>query len=198
MSRTFMYARVSTSDQTTANQVAEVRAAGFDIDGKRVIEESISGSTAATLRPQFIRLLDRLETGDTLVITKIDRLGRDTVDVVSTIRLLSGLGVRTVCLQLGSVDLTSSSGQMILGILATIAQFEKSLLVERVQSGLARARSQGVRLGRRPALNDRQRQDVLAALAAGTSVSALAREHGTSRTTIIRAKKTLADVGNPA
>jgi putative DNA-invertase from lambdoid prophage Rac len=75
MSRTFVYARVSTADQTTDNQVREVEAAGFKVDPKRVIAETISGSTAAMQRPGFARLVDRLETGDVLIVTKLDRLG---------------------------------------------------------------------------------------------------------------------------
>lgn len=192
--RVFAYCRVSTADQTTQNQVLEIRAAGFDVDPKRVIEESVSGSVAALERPGFAKLIDRLESGDVLIVSRIDRLGRSMMDVCGTVNTLSSLGVRVHCLQLGGADLASPSGRMIMQILGSIAEFERGLLIERVQSGLARAKSQGVKLGRKPVLNDKQRQDVLERLAAGTSVSALAREYGTTRQTIIRAKKSLADV----
>jgi putative DNA-invertase from lambdoid prophage Rac len=186
--RVFAYCRVSTADQTTQNQVLEIRAAGFDVDAKRVIEESVSGSVAALERPGFAKLVDRLESGDVLIVSRIDRLGRSMIDVCGTVKMLSDLGVRVHCLQLGGADLTSPSGKMVMGVLATIAEFEKSLLIERVQSGLARARAQGIKLGRRPALNEQQREHVLQQLAAGVTVSALAREYGTTRQTIMRAR----------
>ena len=72
MSRVFAYCRVSTADQTTQNQSLEIKAAGFAIQPRRLIEESISGSVAAKERPAFSKLLDRLEQGDILVVTKLD------------------------------------------------------------------------------------------------------------------------------
>jgi putative DNA-invertase from lambdoid prophage Rac len=193
MSRIFAYTRVSTDGQVTSNQVMEIQAAGFTIEPHRLIEEHVSGSTAAAQRPGFARLLDKMEPDDVLVVSRIDRLGRSMVDVVGTVELLASRKIRVVCLQLGNCDLTSSSGQMILGVLSAIAQFERSLLVERVQAGLKRAVAQGIRLGRKPSLSAVQRTEALSRLAAGESVSGLAREHGVSRTTIIRIKKSLAD-----
>ena len=77
MSRTFLYSRVSTADQHTANQVQEVKAAGFAVEAQRVIEEVVSGSTSASERKGFSKLLERMESGDVLVVTKLDRLGRN-------------------------------------------------------------------------------------------------------------------------
>ncbi len=85
MSRVFAYCRVSTADQTTENQRREIEAAGFAIDKRRVIEEAISGSVAASERPGFAKLLDRLEPGDVLVVTKLDRLGRNAMDVMARV-----------------------------------------------------------------------------------------------------------------
>ncbi|AJY07299.1 hypothetical protein AK36_375 [Burkholderia vietnamiensis LMG 10929] len=79
MSRTFAYARVSTSDQTTTNQLREIEAAGFSVDKRRVVSESISGSVSADQRPGFAKLLDRMEEGDVLIVTKLDRLGRNAM-----------------------------------------------------------------------------------------------------------------------
>lgn len=73
MSRTFLYCRVSTSTQFTANQVQEVKTAGFDVQASRVIEEVISGSIAANERQEFQKLLNRIESGDLLIVTKLDR-----------------------------------------------------------------------------------------------------------------------------
>ncbi|MGB1266222.1 MAG: recombinase family protein, partial [Nereida ignava] len=85
MSRTFAYVRVSTIDQETQNQVSEIEAAGFKVEPHRIIAETISGSVAIALRPEFSRLLDKMERGDVLIVTKLDRLGRDAIDVASTV-----------------------------------------------------------------------------------------------------------------
>jgi len=148
MSRVFAYCRVSTDNQTTANQVLEIQTAGFAIEGQRVIEEVISGSTAAKERPQFSKLLERLESGDVLVVTKLDRLGRNAMDVRSTVDDLASKGIRVHCLVLGGVDLTSAAGRMTMQVLAAVAEFERDLLIERTQSGLARAKADGKKLGR--------------------------------------------------
>jgi len=76
MSRTFAYARVSTIDQETRNQIAEIGAAGFKVEAHRIITETISGSVAIAQRPEFARLLDKMEQGDVLIVTKFDRLGQ--------------------------------------------------------------------------------------------------------------------------
>jgi putative DNA-invertase from lambdoid prophage Rac len=148
MARTFLYARVSTEDQTTDNQVQEVQAAGFDVESQRVIVETISGSTVAMERPQFAKLVERLEKSDVLIVTKLDRLGRNAMDVQQTVKTLKGLGVKVRCLALGDMDLTSSSGKMTMGVLAAIAEFERDLLIERTNAGLARAKAEGKKLGR--------------------------------------------------
>ena len=118
MSRTFLYARVSTTDQTTANQVLEVRSAGFDLQPQRVVQETISGSTCAAERPGFMKLLERMESTDVLIVTKLDRLGRNAMDVRSTVERLDAMGVRVHCLALGGVDLTSAAGKMTMQVLA--------------------------------------------------------------------------------
>ncbi|HEX2525547.1 MAG TPA: recombinase family protein [Geminicoccus sp.] len=188
MARTFAYCRVSTTDQTTDNQVQEIAGAGFQVDPRRVIIEAVSGSREARKRPAFARLLDRLEESDVLIVTKLDRLGRDTIDVLSTVKELEARGVRVHCLALGGVDLTSSAGRMTMGVLASVAQFERDLIIERTQAGLARAKAEGKTLGRPSALTATQQVEVRAALTAGQSVSELARQYRTSRTTIQRVR----------
>jgi putative DNA-invertase from lambdoid prophage Rac len=140
VSRTFAYCRVSTADQTTDNQVREIEAAGFSIQPQRIVEETISGSVAAMERPQFARLVDRLESGDVLLVTKLDRLGRNAMDVRASVERLACVGVRVHCLALGGVDLTSPAGKMTMGVIAAVAEFERDLLIERTQSGLKRAK----------------------------------------------------------
>ena len=189
MSRVFAYCRVSTLDQATQNQVLEIQAAGFNVQPQRIIEEKVSGSVPAQERPGFMRLLDRLEASDVLIVTKLDRLGRNAMDVRATVEQLADLGVRVHCLALGGVDLTSPAGKMTMQVIAAVAEFERDLLIERTQSGLQRARAAGKRLGRKPVLDEAQREAIQHRLAAGESVSALAREFKTSRQTVMRVRE---------
>ena len=188
MSRTFAYARVSTSDQTTVNQLREIEAAGFSVDKRRVVSESISGSVSADQRPGFAQLLVKMEEGDVLIVTKLDRLGRNAMDVRATVEGLAERGIRVHCLALGGVDLTSAAGRMTMQVLNAVAEFERDLLIERTHAGIARAKAEGKAMGRPSALSDKQRADVLRELDAGASVAALARRFGTSRQTIMRVR----------
>src|SRR3954467_297710 len=132
MPRTFAYLRVSTAGQTTDNQLQEIKAAGFKVEPRRVVTETVSGNVATSQRRGFTRLLDRLEPGDVLVVTKLDRLGRNVMDVGSTVARLAELGVRVHCLALGGVDLTS-----------TTVEFARRLRVDGVASDSAWPRLDG-------------------------------------------------------
>ena len=188
MSRVFAYARVSTTEQTTENQLREIKAARFDIQPRRIEAENISGSVAASQRPGFAKLMNKLEAGDALVVTKLDRLGRNAMDVRATIDRLTELGIRVHCLALGGVDLTSAAGKMTMQVLNAVAEFERDLLIERTQSGIARAKAEGKHLGRKHSLTKERREEVQRRLAAGESVSAIAREFETTRQTIMRVR----------
>jgi putative DNA-invertase from lambdoid prophage Rac len=188
MPRTFAYLRVSTAGQTTDNQLQEIAAAGFKVEPRRVVTETVSGNVATAQRRGFTRLLDRLEPSDVLVVTKLDRLGRNVMDVGSTVAKLAELGVRVHCLALGGVDLTSSTGKLTMTVINAVAEFERDLLIERTQAGLSRAKAEGKTLGRPPSLTDDQRRAVERRLNEGASVSALAREFKTSRNTIMRVR----------
>lgn len=188
MPRTFAYARVSTTGQTVENQLREIEAAGFHVEPHRIVTETISGSTAIAQRRNFSKLMDRLECGDVLIVTKLDRLGRDAIDVSSTVKTLATIGVRVHCLALGGVDLTSSAGTMTMNVLNAVAQFERDLLIERTQSGIARAKADGKVLGRPASLSEPQKLEVRDELAAGASVSAIARKFGVSRQTVMRVR----------
>lgn len=189
MARTFAYCRVSTADQTTENQVREIEAAGFAIEPKRVITETVSGSVAAMERSGFARLVDRLEAGDVLIVTKLDRLGRNAMDVRATVEMLAGEGVRVHCLALGGVDLTSPAGKMTMAVISAVAEFERDLLIERTQAGLSRAKAQGKALGRPSALSVEQQGAIRQRRAEGVSLGLLAKEYGVSRAAIQRAEK---------
>ena len=189
MARTFAYCRVSTADQTTDNQVREIEAAGFKVEPQRVIAETVSGSVAARERKGFARLFDKLEADDVLIVTKLDRLGRNAMDVRATVEALAAMGVRVNCLALGNVDLTSPAGKMTMGVINAVAEFERDLLIERTQAGLSRAKAEGKALGRPATLKPEQQSIVRERRAAGVSLGALAKEYGVSRAAIQRAEK---------
>jgi putative DNA-invertase from lambdoid prophage Rac len=188
MSRVFCYCRVSTADQTTANQVQEIAAAGFTIPQQRIVTETVSGSVAAMEREGFVRLLDRLEPGDVLIVTKLDRLGRNAMDVRATVERLASSGVRVHCLALGGVDLTSPAGKMSMQVINAVAEFERDLLIERTNAGISRAKAEGTVFGRPSALTQAQQAEVAVRLAAGTPVAQIARDFNTSRQTIMRVR----------
>ncbi|MBH9659379.1 recombinase family protein [Burkholderia pseudomallei] len=188
MSRTFAYARVSTTDQTAANQLREIEAAGFSVDKRRVVTESISGSVSANQRPGFAQLLLKMEEGDVLIVTKLDRLGRNAMDVRATVEALADRGIRIHCLALGGVDLTSAAGRMTMQVLNAVAEFERDLLIERTHAGIARAKAEGKPMGRPPALTKQQQQDVRRLLSEGAPVAGLAKQFRTSRQTIMRVR----------
>jgi putative DNA-invertase from lambdoid prophage Rac len=189
MARTFAYCRVSTADQTTDNQAREIEGAGFKVDTKRIIAETVSGSVAAMERKGFAKLVDRLEAGDILIVTKLDRLGRNAMDVRSTVDSLAQEGVKVHCLALGGVDLTSAAGKMTMGVIAAVAEFERDLLVERTQAGLSRAKAEGKTLGRPSALTGEQHDAIRVKRSQGLSLGALATEYGVSRAAIQRVEK---------
>ncbi|WP_176017104.1 recombinase family protein [Burkholderia sp. BCC0398] len=187
MSRTFLYARVSTAEQTTDNQLLEASSAGFAIQPRHTITETISGSVPAVERPGFSKLLERLDDGDTLVVTKLDRLGRNTTDVLATVERLAEIGVHVHCLALKGVDLTSASGKLHMTVLAAVSQFERDLLIERTHAGLARAKAEGKKLGRKDALTPDQKEEIRRKIAAGATARGLAKEYAVSHPTILKA-----------
>lgn len=191
MARTFAYCRVSTADQTTENQVREIKAAGFSVEPKRVLSETVSGSVAAMERKGFAKLVDRLEADDVLIVSKLDRLGRNAIDVRQTVDRLAVEGVKVHCLALGGVDLTSPAGRMTMGVINAVAEFERDLLIERTQAGLARAKAEGKALGRPQALSDAEQREILAKRLGGLSLGALAKEYQVSRAAIQRVEKRL-------
>ncbi|WP_395444299.1 recombinase family protein [Caulobacter sp. UC70_42] len=194
MTRVFAYCRVSTADQTTDNQILEIEAAGFRIEPQRVVADTVSGSVPAAERRGFAKLMVKLEGGDVLVVTKLDRLGRSAMDVRATIEYLAGLGVRVHCLALGSMDLTSSTGKMTMGVLNAVAEFERDLLIERTQAGLKRAKAQGKKLGRPRSVDEAEQAAILAKRALGVSLGKLASEYGISRSAVQRIEKRSSNV----
>lgn len=182
---TFAYSRVSTKDQTTANQKLEIENAGYKVD-YWFADEGVSGKVSASQRPQFKALLGQIRDGETLVVSKLDRLGRDAQDVGATIKALAARKIQVIVLQLGKLDLTSPAGKLMLNMLAAVAEMERDLLVERTQSGLARAKAEGKTLGRPTKTTDNQRAEIIEKRNQGATVSALSRTYGVSRASIMR------------
>jgi putative DNA-invertase from lambdoid prophage Rac len=187
VSRVFAYCRVSTADQTPDNQILEIQTSGFSVEPRRVIAETVSGSTPAMERKGFRKLIDRLDWEDVLIVTKLDRLGRNAMDVRATVERLAEMQVRVHCLALGGVDLCSAAGRMTMAVIAAVAEFEADLLRERTQAGLARAKAQGKRLGRPTSLSVDQLERVRQRRSLGASLGFLAKEFGVSRSAIQRA-----------
>ncbi len=186
MSRVFAYARVSTATQFCSNQKNEIATAGYDIPDHRFVEEQVSGSVCAFQRKGFKSLIEKLETGDTLVVSKLDRLGRDSIDVQQTVEYFTNHGIRLKVLNLGDVDVTSTTGALMVRVFAAFSAFERDLIIERVQSGLARARNQGKTLGRKTKTTAAQRKTICQRrLVDKVSVSQLARDFNISRATVL-------------
>jgi len=183
---TFAYGRVSTALQDTENQRLELANAGWAID--YWFADTISGKSASSQRPAFKELLTKIRDGETLLVAKLDRLGRDAIDVLQTVRDLGARNIKVVVHQLGSTDLTSPAGKLLLSMLAAVAEMERDLLIERTQAGLTRAKAEGKKLGRPSKITPEQRSDILRSVAEGASVSALARKYSVSRATIAGVK----------
>ena len=184
---TFVYARVSTAEQTNDNQLLEIEQAGYQAD--TVYSDTISGKVPAEERVEFGKMLDtvtRTRKPKRVIVTKLDRLGRDAIDIMTTVRRLSELECAVRVLQLGDLDLTSSAGKLVLSTLSAVAEMERDILIERTNAGLARARAEGKTLGRPKVTNEKSAGEILGKLDEGLSVAQVAREHGVSRMTVMR------------
>ena len=141
------YTRVSTATQDAQLQLDALLDAG--VQRRDVFSDVTSGSRTARERPGMKRLLDYVEEGDTVVVWRIDRLGRSLIDVLNTVNLLREQGVKVRSLSDG-IDPETTSGRLMLGMLATLAEYERELIVERVNAGIAAAKQSGTRFGRPP------------------------------------------------
>jgi len=174
----FGYGRVSTKEQTTENQRREIEVAGYQVE-YWYADDGVSGKVSASQHPQFAKMLSQIRDGETLVVTKLDRLGRDAQDVGVTIKALATRRIEVIVLQLGKLDLTSAAGKLMRTMLAAVAEMERDLLVERTQSGLARAKAEGKTLGRPVSTTDEQRTAIVRRHKGGRE-SQLVHLHATS------------------
>ncbi|EGQ8007796.1 recombinase family protein [Vibrio parahaemolyticus] len=147
--RIFAYCRVSTTEQSTENQIIAIHQKGYEVSDSRVISETVSGSVEAMNREKFKMLVNhQMESGDMLVVLKLDRLGRDNIDVQKTINLLTDKSIKVVCLDLPVADLSSAEGKLMLQMFSAFAEFERNRIRERTREGLERAKTHGKKLGR--------------------------------------------------
>jgi putative DNA-invertase from lambdoid prophage Rac len=192
---TILYARVSTTDQTIDHQATQARTEGFDID-EVLADEGVSGvSTKLAERPQGKRLFDKLRKGDTLVVRWVDRLGRNYIDVVDSIRefMRRGVVIKTIINKMTFDGATSDPMQMavrdaLIGFMAATAQAQAEATKDAQKAGIAHAKanSQTAYRGRKPTFTRKQVEDVLALAAEGTATSVIARTVGLERMAVTR------------
>lgn len=179
------YARVSTSDQIVDLQVDALRAAGCD----EIVTETGSGY-AVGARPLRDQLLADLREGDTLVIWRLDRVGRSMAEVLQIVDDLNARGVNLVSITDG-VDATTSTGRLLLGVLVAAAEYERNLISERTKAGLRAAKNRGKRLGRPRALTPRGLDAVLLMTEGGRTRDEIADALGVGTSTVDRARRKL-------
>jgi DNA invertase Pin-like site-specific DNA recombinase len=176
------YARVSTDGQTLDAQREALTAAGAE----RIFQEKVSG--AAIDRRELGRLVASLQPGDTLLVTRLDRLARSTLELLRVLERVSEAGAGFRSLADTWADTTSPQGRLVLTIMGGFAQFERELIKARTGEGRARAKARGVKLGRRFKLSHHQRQEALQRRAQGEALADIARSYNVSHSTISRLK----------
>lgn len=171
------YQRVSTVDQNTARQLD-----GVELD--KVFTDKASGKDAN--RPELDRAVEYLREGDTMVVHSMDRLARNLEDLRRIVRELTHRGVRIEFVKESLVFTGEDSAMstLLLSMLGAVAEFERSMILERQREGIALAKAAGKYKGRKAALTDDQAGELRARMAGGESVSALAKEFGVSRQTV--------------
>jgi DNA invertase Pin-like site-specific DNA recombinase len=174
------YARVSTDGQTLASQDAQLHAAGC----AKIYSEKVSG--ARTDRVELGKLLKRLDEGDVLVVTRLDRLARSTRDLLNILDRVAKAGAGFRSLADTWADTTTPHGRLMLTILGGLAEFERELIRARTGEGRARAKAAGVHMGRPPKLTQHQRREAIARREAGEALTEIARTFDVSHSTISR------------
>src|SRR5206468_2154375 len=174
------YARVSTRDQDLALQLNELTAAGC----AKVFKEKASG--ARSDRPELAKVIGRLEPGDVLVVTRLDRLARSTRDLLNVLDELAKRGAGFRSLKDSWADTTTPHGKLMVTVLGGLAEFERELIRARTGEGRKRAKARGVRFGRPAALTPHQRAEALQRLGNGEAQADVARSFNVSQATISR------------
>jgi putative DNA-invertase from lambdoid prophage Rac len=179
----FAYSCVSATDLTAEQQRLEIEQAGYQVD-YWFKDEDINGKTCAGKRPQFNALLAKIRDGETMVVTKLDRLGRDAIDVARTIKTLAARKIQVIVLQFGKLDITSASGKLMLNMLGAVADLERDLRDTRAKPELAKAETKTPK--KTNTISEQQHKEVLARLNGGESVKVVARAYGVPRIHVMR------------
>jgi DNA invertase Pin-like site-specific DNA recombinase len=166
------YARVSTQDQDLSAQLEALKAAG----AATIYREKVSGARAD--RPQLAKLMAALKPGDIVTVTKLDRLGRSTQELLNLIAQIDKTGAAFRSIGDSMWDTTTSQGRLLKNILASIAEFERDLIRDRTDEGRKRALARGVKFGRKPKLSPYQRAEAIKRRAAGETLTAIAASYG--------------------
>lgn len=180
------YVRVSTSDQNNEHQIDSL--IKFGVDPRDIFEDKASGKNMA--RPGWKDCWRDIREKDILVVHSIDRLGRDLVEVVQTVKALHDRGADLKVLTM-DLDTRTPTGRLIFAVVAAMAQWERELIVERTRNGLAAARARGKKGGRKPILTDEQVTEALARIQAGENAKTVAAEYGVSRQAIYKRSKNM-------
>jgi DNA invertase Pin-like site-specific DNA recombinase len=180
----FAYARVSTDDQTLDPQLDALSKAGVP-DANVFTDAAVSGTVVTQERPGYSALLARLQAGDVLTVVRLDRLGRSVVDVLLQVESLNARGVIVRALAEG-VDSSTPAGRMVLGVMASLAAYERELTRERQTAGIASAQARGKHMGRPPKLNAAQQAKAVEWLKAGTPYTEIAAVLRCSLSTVRR------------
>lgn len=178
------YSRISTREQaeSLSNQDKILK----DYGCRRVYKDIASGAKAS--RTELAKALDYARDCDTIVVTRLDRLGRTTLDTLRTVQELDQRNIKVQALDI-DLDTSTPAGRLVLKMIASLAEWERHVLIERTKEGLAHARSQGRTGGRPPKLTTDQQQAALNLLADGKSESQVAKIFNVSRPTIARLKQ---------
>lgn len=182
MSKVFGYMRVSQSTQTTENQKLELLDSKLSIT-EWYADEGVSGTTPQMERKGFSAMVKATQPGDTIVVAKLDRLGRNALDVLGTLDCLKSQKLRIIVLQLGMLDVTSPAGKLVIGCLAAVAEMEMDLLKERIHSGLKRAKDSGVVMGAPNKIDPVSLQAMCEDKTKGLTLDAIAAKYGVPRAT---------------
>jgi DNA invertase Pin-like site-specific DNA recombinase len=174
------YARVSTQDQNLSGQLDALKGAG----ATTVYREKISGVRAYRL--QLAKLMAALKAGDVVIVTKLDRLGRSTRELLDLIERISKVGASFRSLGDPLFDTTSSQGKLLATLLAAIAEFERELIKERTGEGRRRAMAKGVKFGRKPKLSAYQRAEAIKRRNAGETLAEIAKSYAVDISMISR------------
>ena len=174
------YARVSTDGRTLEGQLSVLKSIGCST----VFKEKISGSRAD--RKQLHRLIASLAQGDTVVVTRLDRLARSTRDLLNVLATFTERGAGFRSLGDNWADTTTAHGRLMVTVLGGLAEFERDLIRSRTSEGRARALAKGVRLGRKPKLTAHQHREALRRREAGETLTDIARSYNVSHSTISR------------